>query len=399
MKKWLSVAAVVVLCLALVIGIACGGGDGDEEGVKKLKFGIGVPMTGAGGAVAGLPFKWSLEMAEEKIGEFEVGGERYVWDFIVEDDQCNVAGGHASANKLIYDHGVDFIEYNCSDSGLAAAMITEEIGMINIIGNCSLFDVGPDLPHTFVNILIYDLDTPALFDYIAKEHPEVKRVAVIYNEMKSGLALRDAAKACCDYYGLEVKSATTPELVVEYYPVATKLMAYDPDLVIGSLSLFKVMWELGYEGLSASNWWSEAGHGAVPWDKAAGKTFVYQPHPMPEPWPEVAPWAVEYEDRYGVEVQPGILFGLLLPDYMTQALEKAGTVTDMDRIIEVLETETFDTAVGPLHFGGEEIIGIPRILMQPQPIWKVVGPGEYEVVAQYTAEELEELANEIYAGR
>jgi hypothetical protein len=37
-KKWLSVAAIVALCLALVIGVACGGGE-EEEGVKEVKFG------------------------------------------------------------------------------------------------------------------------------------------------------------------------------------------------------------------------------------------------------------------------------------------------------------------------------------------------------------------------
>jgi len=35
MKKWLSVAAVVVLCLALVIGVACGGDGGEEEYEKR----------------------------------------------------------------------------------------------------------------------------------------------------------------------------------------------------------------------------------------------------------------------------------------------------------------------------------------------------------------------------
>jgi len=115
-------------------------------------------------------------------------------------------------------------------------------------------------------------------------------------------------------------------------------------------------------------------------------------------WPEVAAFAREYEDRFGAEVTPAVLLGLLLPQWLSQALEKAGTVTDVERIIEVLETETFDTSVGPVQFGGEEINGIGHILMLPQPIWKIVGPGEYEIEKVYTAEELEALAKAIYGG-
>jgi hypothetical protein len=35
MKKWLSVVAVMVFCLGLVIGVACGGEE-EEGGVKEV---------------------------------------------------------------------------------------------------------------------------------------------------------------------------------------------------------------------------------------------------------------------------------------------------------------------------------------------------------------------------
>ena len=85
MKRWLTVAAAVILCLALVIGIACGGEEEEEEGVKTLKFGIGIPLSGAAGAAGGIPVINVFELAEEKQVEFTVGGDRYVWDFVCED--------------------------------------------------------------------------------------------------------------------------------------------------------------------------------------------------------------------------------------------------------------------------------------------------------------------------
>ena len=105
MKKWPSAIAVVVLSLALVIGIACGGGE-EEEGVTKLKWGHGAIFWGTGGAVAGLPFKWASTLAREKIGVFEVAGEQYEWDFIYEEnvlasDQAGAFVSLTSASQLV----------------------------------------------------------------------------------------------------------------------------------------------------------------------------------------------------------------------------------------------------------------------------------------------------------
>jgi hypothetical protein len=77
--------------------------EGEEAGVKKLKFGIGLPLTGAYAAFAGLPAKYGFEFANDKIGEFIVNGERYRWDLIFEDNLLSTAGGVASANKFIYE--------------------------------------------------------------------------------------------------------------------------------------------------------------------------------------------------------------------------------------------------------------------------------------------------------
>ena len=398
-----KVIVYALLAILLLSTFACeGGGEDEQEGVKKVKFGIGEALSGILGAAAGLPMKQAMEMKAETIGEFTVGGERYIWDFVFEDNEYSAAGGVASTNKFIYDLGVDFIEQSSADAGIAAAMITEELDppMVCFFTGASVFDFGPDWPHTFGVAGIWDVELLPLFDWLTREHPEAKSVYMIYQAERLGVAQDNAGDAACDYYGLEYHSEAVPSATTELYPIATKVMRYEPDLVIApSPALFQIMWEMGYEGLCATFWWSGGYWEYVDWDRAAGKLvlFAVRTLAMEELWPKAAFFFADYEERYGAEAAPSSWAALIFPDVVTQAVLEAGTVDreDVEVIVDVLETETFDTALGSMYFGCEEINGIGHILLWPVPLCVALGPGEVQVAKVYTPEEVEALALEV----
>jgi len=396
LKKWLSLAAIVVLCLALVMGVACGGGGEKEEGVTEIKFGIGLPLTGIYGAFAGIPAKRGFELANDMIGEFTVGGESYEWELIFEDNGFTSAGGLASTNKFVYNDNVDFVFQSTADPGFASIPITEELGMILDIAAGGPFDYGPDTPHTFQTLNSWHLGIAPLFDWLTEEHPEVKHVAASLVEGQIGAAILDAAESCCDYYGLDLESETHPMASVEYYPIATRIMSYHPDLVIGITPLFEVLWEMGYEGLCACYHWTESTWGTVDTDDATGM-LIFMPHPIGDMWPEVALLAAEYEEAYGEEFTSASLQTITLLYAYTDILRQAGTVDDIDKIIETMETGTFDTPIGPMYYGCEALNGIGHVAIWPAPIYEIVGEGEYQVVEIYSPEEAEALAEEVYA--
>ena len=60
MKRWLSVLAIAILGLALVIGVACGGGEG-EEGTAQAKDGDTVKVHYTGKLEDGTVFDTSIE--------------------------------------------------------------------------------------------------------------------------------------------------------------------------------------------------------------------------------------------------------------------------------------------------------------------------------------------------
>ena len=74
-------------------------------------------------------------------------------------------------------------------------------------------------------------------------------------------------------------------------------------------------------------------------------------HPLADAFPKVNPVKDQFERRFEVPFDSGSLGTAIVLDVYTEALKKAGTVDDVDRIIETLETETFDTLLGPVFFG------------------------------------------------
>ena len=396
MKKWLSLAAVVVLCLALVIGIACGGGEGEEEeaGVTELKWGIGIPLTGAYGAAIGVPAKYAFSLAADKVGNFTVGGKQYRWKLIFEDNLFTVAGGTAATAKFVYEHNVDFMHHAGMDPGMAAVSVTEELGMILDTAGANYDVFSPDRPHFFQSSATWALHAPAFFDWVTKEHPEVHRVAYNGSEDLTGKAVGDAISASCDYFGLEYDAYYSATGTTEYMPVATKIMANEPDLFVGGTNVYDLMVAMGYEGLAATHYWTDAGPEQVGWDRCEGY-IIFLPHPIGTIWPEVTAFRAEYEDRYGLELTPAAWWAGNVIYFLTGALEVVGTVDDMEKIVEAMETEKFDTMIGPIGYGLEEINGIGHVSIYPTPIMQVVGEEQYELLAYYTPEETEAIAVEV----
>ncbi|MBA7623827.1 hypothetical protein ES703_31226 [subsurface metagenome] len=398
MKRWLSLAAIVVLAMALVIGAACGGGEGEEEGVTELKIGQGLPLTGGYGAAVGLPAKYAYTLAAEKIGEFEVAGEKYRWKPIFEDNFWSPAGGVSSTMKFIHEYNVGFmIQQAGSDPGLAAVSICEEVGKICDVAGASIYSFGPEYPHMFQIGLTSQFAYAPFYHWLTAEHPEVQRVTEVHTEDVIGLALHEANTACCEHYGLEYKGFVCPAGTVEWYHMATKIMASDPDLVVGTSGLFEALWDRGYEGFCISSHWTETAGGEVDWGKAAGSVLITGPHPIPGLWPETDAIREEYEHRFGLELTPAAMWALCNYFIYTDILQQAGTVDDVDRIAETMETGTFDSRlVGPVHYGGEALNGIGHCLLWPSPIYMVVGENEYEVLAIYTPDEVEAIVNEVF---
>jgi len=401
MKKWLSLAAIVVLALALVIGVACGGGgEEEEEGVTEIELGHAAPLSGIMGAVAGIPAGMAIDLLVEQIGVFDVGGKQCRWKIIHEDNEgASASGGVATTTKFIYTDHVDIVT-QAGVAAMTAQTLCEENGVIIDMGSAPFESFGADCPHSIQSGPSVFTHVAAFYDWLAQEHPEVKRIVVVASDDPLTIAFAEAFESNMhEYFGFEREIVWTA-LMAEPYPVATNVMTLDPDLVIASTQTVDIMWDMGYEGLSAvyggimtESYLEEAG-----WNDCKGLLLFFpECFGAEEVWPEAVAFAREFEARYGVEMQTVAFWGVIVQEAMTAVLQAAGTVDDTEKIMETVHSRTvLDSMVGPVYYGGEAFVGVNCLLMWPTAIWEIVGEREYELLDYYTPEEGEAIAAEAW---
>ena len=400
MKRWSSLAPIAVLCLALVIGVACGGGDEEEEGVAEIKLGHAAPLSGIMGAVAGIPGKRGNELAAEWSGVFEVGGKEYRWKPIHEDNEgASAAGGLASTTKYIYTDDVDFV-LQCGVAAMTAQRLCEENGVIIDMGSTEFDGFGPDHPYTIQSGPCFAAQVAPFYDWLAEEHPEVKRIVVVALDDPLAVAFAEAFESNMhQYFGFE-REIVWASATAEPYPTATNVMMLDPDLVVASSQVIDIMWDMGYEGLAAlyGGVMSQAYLEQAGWDDCKGLLLFFPEwYGAEELWPEAVDFARDYEARFGIEMETVAFWSGITLQVLTGALQAAGTVDDTERIMEAIYSRApVDTMVGPVYYGGEAFVGVNCLAMWPVAIWEVVGEREYQLLDYYTSEEAEAIAAEAW---
>ena len=192
-------------------------------------------------------------------GGIKVGGQKYNIQFVVEDGQSSADGAVAAANKLVYDHGVDFIVGTVMPfMVIASGTVTEPAGVIRVAYyNCGTPDeYGPNTPYTFIcNDTTIDYMTPNM-QYMKEAYPNLKTIAVLTPDDGAPQFLEPVFNQKAAAEGLESLGFVLWSLdATDFVPVTLNALATEPDAIflingwpIHMGSMLKAAREAGFTG-------------------------------------------------------------------------------------------------------------------------------------------------------
>ncbi len=383
--KLVPIAFVVLFtaAIALVVGTEAYAAPAAS---KTLKIAVMTSLTGmmsAGYKDISESVKPTERFINEK-GGVTVNGEKYRVELVVYDDQSSPPGAVAAANKVVQEKIRFLLAPMFMPSNLAIAPITEKAKIIRVQATTSgVEQYGPKNRFMFASSFTI-CTIPATYDYLTKTYPKAKRIARLVPDDPGAKAFSNYDVKEAQKHGLEVVFDEPFKIGIEdFYPLLTKALEKKPDAIDMGFSILP--WarglitqarELGFSGpiyapafvgdINLLNGLLDAKSGH---DIFQGAADVLSPKMTP----------IIKDFRQVVEKDLGVKFNM---DHtivlegawpLLQAIARAGTATDTDRIVDTWEKmKSIDSIYGKARMGGEKIIGNDHMVMRPALISRIV---------------------------
>ena len=276
MKRKIVAIGAVLLVLALLLTLAPACGNGDEEvtptpkpgitptpgvtptptgEVKTLKMGLLAPLSGPP-ALWGVGLQQGAEWAVDKMndrGGLKVGNTTYMVELVSCDNKYLASENAACATYFTFDEGVGFVLMLGPMGPVSPIFHENKVWLASVTGD---IPPSPELPYRVDAGTTAEAWTEAGLKQLTQWHPELKTIAIMDPQSVSGERWTKANKDIAPRHGLEVvASEFFPAGTQDFYPMLTKILADDPDVVTtsgsqaGEIALMtKQMRELGYQG-------------------------------------------------------------------------------------------------------------------------------------------------------
>lgn len=379
MKKLGILMLLLVTMTVVLVGGGCSG-DNDDTGALELKIGAIVDLTGQGSDSTG-------QMADGMVaatdwindnGGITIDGQQYTIKFIQEDGQMTAEGAVAAANKLVYDHGVDFI----IGSSLpfvkkSVANVTEpaQVLVIDLVGLGTPDEIGPDWTYTFHTMPTLGTHSSA-WAMFHELYPDVKTVVATSPDDAPALYDMESNIRHAEANGFDVIDEEVYAFgESDFYPMWTKILSVGPDAIAASAgyptwmgSILKQGRELGFEG---PFFLSTTGGDIYTVREVAGVEYAtdyvactpdLKSDEMTDKIKEIA--AIVEADQ-GVALTMDYLTGWEGLWCMVQAIEEAQSIDPTEVRDSFEQTSGIETPFGMGTMGGQETVGINHVIVRP----------------------------------
>lgn len=398
------ISGVAVLVLALA---ACGGGSASTSGpsglAQTVKIGGLFSLTGSFADLGKSGFG-GLQVAVKDLNGtdgFAVGGTRYKIELTELDSQSKTDTTTANALQLSRDQGIKFIfgPDESADALVAQAQTFKQSSMYWTSSGSVSDNLKSQGPATAPNGYTWTISASAVAyttDLVLAVNKAltVKGVAIIATNTKAIDAYVNAATAAYTSAGNPVPADHIyryDPTTTDFSPILTRIKAYNPDVlyVLGSagatitaiakqmVDVGKVAGSLAVLGAGAPVAQHDAVGGPLPYPyfyTAIGNSDFAAPTATHKAFLDRWKGVTGYDVPSAATSQSGAYYAPLKS--LVTAMQKAGTVTDVDKIQSAMLTVSVDGPIGSLSFDSAHRAKIALVTCQVKTGQVSCAPGQ-----------------------
>jgi branched-chain amino acid transport system substrate-binding protein len=341
-----------------------------------LKIGIVSALSGPG-SEWGLAQDGSAKIAAMEVnakGGLKVGNKTYKIEVISYDDQYKAALAVSGATRLIEQDKVKIIVGPMGSAAtLAAKPLFEKNKILAIIGAYSEKALDKDTKYSFRGFPTTVEYGSQIVDWLKKNKPALKTVAQLEANDETGWFSQKLLRGYYESAGYKfVSSELFERNTKDFQPVLTRILTTKPDIIeLGSIPsataglVVRQARELGFKGQFVKI----GGPGVPQLVAAAGKEFAegligYTAADVTKPYYK------NLEAQYAKVLKPPmgefVVYFYDQVHMLLNAIQKAGTVEDTDKIAAALEKESpYQGVQGTIRWGGMKSYGVNHQILTP----------------------------------
>ncbi|MBV7482147.1 ABC transporter substrate-binding protein [Bordetella sp. BOR01] len=335
---------------------------------ETLKIGAVLALSGPG-AAWGQGMQYAAQFAADDVnakGGLEVGGKKYKVEIIAYDDKYQANEAVTAVNRLIFE---DKVQYVIGPTGSAPALaiqpVTEKNKVIIMTLAFTAKAMGADKPYTFRPVLT-TVETAGPQVAWISQVLGIKKVGGLFVSDESGQQQHEWLTKAYSQAGIPLAASEFFDRDrLDMMPLITRLMAKGVEAIeLNGISpttaglIAKQARELGFTGrFIRSGGPATAEIVNVAGAKAVEGMIVYTQFDPNDP--KVQAYSGRYSDKYKKPMNgfsPSFYDGTHM---LFQAMAKAGTVTDTDKVRAALESiKDYPGILGNTSWTGQQMYGI-----------------------------------------
>ena len=349
------------------------------------------------GTTWGVPYDTNASIAADEFnaaGGIRIGDTRYLVDLEILDSKYEAPTMLSIAEQFVNRKKDKFVETNGSPMIEVMNPISAPAKVIHMSTTGNLEPCESD--HTFCTMPTQFETAPTFFRVIQLEQPQVKKVFYLEINFTSDIGAAGLGQHVAESMGYEWDEVFAESPVVDTLSLATGIMRSDPDLIlIGALgddtsTSIRSFRDLGYEGVIGSLYAIPTIPQLLDAFKGGEEHLLENCYAVEETSydadgnfadDDLLALVNEYRAREPGEAQSGIVTFYYTMRMLLESIEKAQTVTDTDKIKEVLETTEWVNRLLPgdpvMSFGGAGKSPVALTLRQKHMIWQSMAMNVY----------------------